>query len=144
MLCLITRGWFSGKSSPCGSHLLYVVLLWSDHWHRYVLNFLYILYLSLVSFDLWLNILWMGNLSGLFFMLGGGLDCRGCCGVVRCVGFSYTLGVSSLFSDIYLVLSVRVCGCMTQKFRQFWLQLCWQKSCSAIRNADFSSFVGVL
>ena len=34
MLCSITGGWFSGKSSFCGIHLLYVVLFWSDHWHR--------------------------------------------------------------------------------------------------------------
>ena len=71
MLCSITGGWFSGKSSHCVNHLLYTVLFWSDHWHRYVLNFFVILYLSLVSFDLWFNIMWMGNLSGLFFYVGG-------------------------------------------------------------------------
>jgi hypothetical protein len=52
MLCSITEGWFSGKSSHCGIHLLYVMLFWSDHWHRYVLNCLVILYLSFVTFDL--------------------------------------------------------------------------------------------
>jgi hypothetical protein len=49
---------------------MWYCVIWSDHWHRYVLNFLVILYLYLVLFDLWFNIMWMGNLSGLFFMLG--------------------------------------------------------------------------
>ena len=66
MLYSITEGWFSGKSSHCSSHLLYVVLFWSNHWHTYVLIFFVILYLSLVSFDLWFNIMWMGNLRGYF------------------------------------------------------------------------------
>ena len=52
MLCSHTVGWFSGKSSFCGIHLLYVMLSCRDHWHRYVLNSLVILYLSIVMFDL--------------------------------------------------------------------------------------------
>ena len=48
------------------------MLFWSDHWHRYVLNFFVILYLFFVSFDLWFSMMCMGNLSGLFFMLGVG------------------------------------------------------------------------
>ena len=71
MLCSITGSWFSGKNLRCDIHLLYVVLFWSDHWHRVVLKFFVILYLSLVSFELWFSIMWMGNLSGLFFVLGG-------------------------------------------------------------------------
>ena len=144
MLCSITGGWFSGKSSHCGSHLLYVVLFWSDHWHRYMLIFFVILYLSLVLFDLWFSIMWMENLRGLFFMLGGGLGCWGGCGSSRYNEFSCVLGVSSLFSDIYLAFSVRTYGCLVHGLVQFWLQLCWQKNCSAIRSAVFSSYVGVL
>ena len=52
MLCSITGGWFSGRCSHCDSHLLYVVLFWSNLWDRYVLNPFVILYLSLVSIDL--------------------------------------------------------------------------------------------
>ena len=119
MLCSITGGWFSGKSSCCGNHLLYVMLFWSDHWHRYVLNSLVILYLSIVVFDLWFSIVCMGNLSGLFFMLGGRLVCWGCCSGGGCRGFSGILGVSSLLSDMYFVLSVRACGCVLHGFGQF-------------------------
>ena len=137
MLCSITWGWFSGKSSHCGNHLLYIVLFWSDHWHRYVLNFFVILHLSFVSFDLWFSIMCMGNLSGLFFMWGNGLGCWGCCGSRGCKGFSCILGVSSLLSDIYFVLNVRACRCLLHGFGQFWLQLWWQKSCSAICSAFF-------
>ena len=144
MLCSITRGWFSGKSSYCDIHLLYVVLFWSDHWHRYVLNFFVFLYLSLISFDLWFNIMWMESLSGLFFVLGGGLGCWDCCGSNGCKGFTCILNVSSLFPDIYLAFNVQACGCVLHRFGQFWLQFCWQKSCSAIRSAVFLSFVGIL
>jgi hypothetical protein len=83
----------------------------------------------------------MGNLSGLFFILGGGF---GCCGVGGGKGFSCIMGVSSLLSDMYFVFSVRARGCLLQGFGQFWLQLCWQKSCSAICSAFISDFVGVL
>jgi hypothetical protein len=62
-------GWFDGNRSFCGSHLLYVVLFWSDHWHRYVLNFLVIIYLSFVTFDLWFSIICIENLNELFCML---------------------------------------------------------------------------
>ena len=78
---------------------------------------------------------------GYFFMLGGGL---GCCGSGRCNVFSCMLGVSSLFSYMYVGFSVRTCGCLLHGFGQFWVQLCWQKSCSAIHRAVFLSFVGVL
>ena len=61
----------------------------------------------------------MGNLSGLFFMLGGGLGCWGCCGSGGCKGFSGILGVSSLLSDMYVALSVRACGYLLHGFGQF-------------------------
>ena len=86
----------------------------------------------------------MGNFSGLFFMLGGGLGCSGCGGNGRRKGSSDILGVSSLLSDMYFVLSVRACGYLLQGVGQFWLQLWWQKNCSAICSAFISSFVGVL
>ena len=60
------------------------MLFWVDHWHRYVWDCFVILYLSFVVFDLWLNILYMGNLMGLFLTLEGGFGCWGCCG---CVGY---------------------------------------------------------
>ena len=37
---------------------------------------------------------------------------------------SILLAVSYLFSDIYLALRVRACGCLVHEFGQFWLQLC--------------------
>ena len=84
----------------------------------------------------------MGNFSGLFFMLGGGLFCWVCCIGGGCEGFSGILGVS-LLSVMYFGLSVRACECVLHGFIQFWLQLWWQKNCSAICSACFSSFVGV-
>ncbi len=54
----------------------------------------------------------MGNASGLFLMLEGGFGCCSCCGNGGCKGFSGILGVSSRLSDMYLALSVRVCGCL--------------------------------
>ena len=119
MLCSITGGWFIGNRSRCDNHLLYVVLFWVDHWHRYVLNFIVILYLSFISFVLWLSMTCMGNLSGLFFMLGGGLGCSGCCGSSGYRVSSGILGVSSLFSVMYRVLRVRACGCLLHVFGQF-------------------------
>lgn len=65
----------------------------------------------------------MGNLIGLFFILGGGLGFWGCCGIGRCEGFVGIRGVSYVLFDIYLVLSVRACGCLLHMFMQFWLQL---------------------
>ena len=92
-----------------------------DHWHRYVLVFIVILYLSFVSIDLCFSIVCMENFSGLFFILGGGLGCTSCVGG----GSSGTLGVSSLFTDMYCGLSVRACGCLLHEVGQFWLQLWW-------------------
>ena len=108
------------------------------------MNVFVILYLSFVSFDLWLSIICIGNLSGFFIILGGGLGWWGCCGNGGCRGFSCILGVNSLFTDMYCALSVRACGCLLHGFVQCWLQLWWQKSFSAICSAFFSSFVGVL
>lgn len=54
----------------------------------------------------------IGNLSGLFFYVGSGLGCCSCCGNGGCKGFSAIMGVSSLLSDMYFVLSVRACGCL--------------------------------
>ena len=82
-----------------------------------------ILYLSFVTCDLRFSMVCMGNLIGLFFILEGGLGCWGCCGSGGCKEFSGVLGVSSLLSDIYFVLSVRACGCLLQGFEQLWLQL---------------------
>ena len=42
--------------------------------------------------------------------------------------FSCIMGVSSLFADVYRVLSVRACGCLLHGFGQYWLQFWWQKS----------------
>ena len=70
MLCLITKGWFSGNSSLCGIHLLYVVWFWSVHWHRYVLYFFVILYLSFVSFVLWFIIVMYGKFYWVVFYVG--------------------------------------------------------------------------
>ena len=86
----------------------------------------------------------MGNLSGLFFMAGGGLVCWGCCSGGGCNRFSGIMGVRFLLSDMYFALSVRICGCLLHGIGQFWLQLWWQKSCSAMCSACFSSFVDVL
>ena len=58
MLCSITKGWF-------------VALFLSDHWHRYVLNFFVILYLSFVIFDLWFSMLYMKNLLGYLGLVVG-------------------------------------------------------------------------
>ena len=60
--------------------------------------------------------MWMGNLSGFFSMLAGGLGCWGCCGSGGCKGFACILGVSSLFPDIYLALSMRICGFLLHRF----------------------------
>ena len=68
MLCVMTVGWLKGKSSFCGIHLLYVILFSRVHWHKYVLYFFVILYLSFEMFVLWSNIMLMPNLMGLFFM----------------------------------------------------------------------------
>ena len=59
-------------------------------------NCFVILYLSFVVFDLWLSILYIGNLMGLFFMLEGGFGCWGCCGCGGCKGLSEILGSNSL------------------------------------------------
>ena len=56
-------------------------------------------------------------------MLKGGLGCSGCCGSVGCMGSSGVMGVSSLFSEMYRVLSVRACGCVLHGVGQFWFQL---------------------
>ena len=82
-------------------------------------NCFVILYLSVVVFDLWLSILYMGNLMGLFFMLEGGFGCWGCCGCVGYNGVSGILGSNSLLFDIYFTCSVRACGCLLHWFGQF-------------------------
>lgn len=115
MWCSITRGWFIGNRSRCDSHWLYVVWFWVIHWHKYVLVFTVILFLSLVSFVVCFSITCMGNCIGLFFMLGGGFGCSGCDGGI----FSVIPGVISLFIDMYCVLSVRACGCLLHGVRQF-------------------------
>ena len=72
MLCVMTFGWLNGKSSLCVIHFLYIILFWRVHWHKYVLYFFVILYLSFVVFVLWSNIALMLYLIGLFFTLRGG------------------------------------------------------------------------
>lgn len=74
---------------------MYVWLFWDVHWHRYVLYFFVILCLSVILFALWSSMFWMGNLSGLFFMFGGGVGCCGCCGTGGCKGGVGNRGVSS-------------------------------------------------
>ena len=64
-------------------------------------NFVVILYLSFVIFNLWFSILYMGNLIGLFFMLGGGFGCWSCFGGGGYKELSGILGSNSLLSDIY-------------------------------------------
>jgi hypothetical protein len=86
--------------------------------------------------------MFMGNLSGLFFMLGGGLGCCACCGGVIGRVLSCVLGVRSLLSDVYFVLSVRVYRCLLHGLGQFWLQLGWQNSCSAMCSAFFLVLLG--
>ncbi len=88
-----------------------------------MLYFLVILYLSFVLFDLCFSILCMGNPSGLFLMLGGGFGCCICCGNGGCRGFSGIMGVNSRLSEMYLALSVRICGCLLHGIEQSWLQL---------------------
>lgn len=75
------------------------MLFWVVHSHRYELYCFVILYLSFVVFDLWLSILYIGNLMGLFLMLEGGFGCWGCCGVGK--GLSEIMGSLSLLSVVY-------------------------------------------
>ena len=51
----------------------------------------------------------IGILLGLFSTCVGGGGCWGCCGVGGSTGLSIILGCSSLFSEMYCVLSVLVC-----------------------------------
>ena len=85
-----------------------------------------------------------GKIAWIVFYVRGGLGCWGCCGSGGCRGVSNIVGVSSLFSDMYCVLSVRACECLLHGIGQFGLQLGWQKSFSAICNAFFISFVEVV
>ena len=87
---------------------------------------------------------YIGYLSGLFTMLEGGLVGCICCCIDMFRGFIGILGVIVWLFVIYLVFRVRGGGCMLHTFGQSWLQLGWQKSCSAMFNALFSNFVGVL
>ena len=61
----------------------------------------------------------IGNLLGLFIMFIGGFGYCECCGGVECRGLSISLGCSSLFFDIYCVLSVLVCTWMGHGVGQF-------------------------
>ena len=88
-------------------------------------NFLVILYISFVSLVSWFNILCMENLIGLFFTCRGGLGCWDCCGRGGCRGFIGILGVKSLLSDMYCILSVRAWGWLSHVVGPFWLQLGW-------------------
>ena len=108
VLCLITSGWLNGKSSLCGSHLLYIVWSCNSHWYKYELQFFVILYLSLVSFSSWFIMACIGNLFGLFIIFAGGDGCWGCCGRVRCSGPHIILGCSSLLYEMYCVLIILV------------------------------------
>ena len=68
-----------------------------------MLNFLVILYLSLVSFVLSFNIMWMENLSGLFFILGVDWIVGVVVEVVDVKGF-FALWVLVLYFLIYILL----------------------------------------
>jgi hypothetical protein len=56
-------------------------------------------------------------------MFDGAFGCCVCCSSGGCRGFSDILGVSAGLFDMYLSLSVRVCGCMEHKFGQSWVHL---------------------
>jgi hypothetical protein len=109
-----------------------------------VLKFFVILYLSFVSLSLWLIMVSIGNLFGLFIIFVGGDGYWGCCGGVWCIGLSTILGCSSLFSEMYRALSVLVWMWLGQRVGQFWLQVGLQNSCVAIFSALISSLVGAL
>ena len=72
--------------------------------------------MSLVSFDLWFSMVCIGNMSGLFMMLEGGLVRCVCCGSGVVVGFASVLGSSVWLFVINCVLryKVRGCGCLLQ------------------------------
>ena len=122
MLCFITSGRLIGKSSLCGIHLKYVVWFDPVHWQRYVLWFFVILYLSLVSLNLCFIIACIGNLCGLFVILGGGWFIWAGCGIVGCIGFSTILGCRSLLFVMYCSLSVQFCVWLGHGMGQFSLQ----------------------
>jgi hypothetical protein len=84
-----------------------------------VLYFFVILYLSIVSFNLWFIMFCIGNLLGLFVMFVGGCGYCGCCGSVGCIGPSIILGCSSMLSEMYCGLSVLVCVWLGQGVGQF-------------------------
>ena len=86
----------------------------------------------------------IGNLLRFFIIFVGGLGCCGCCGSGGCVGHSFVLGRSSLFLEMYCVLSVLVCVWLRHGMWQFCLHDGVQNSCVAIFNALISNLVGDL
>ena len=85
----------------------------------------------------------IGNLLGLFSTFVGGGECWGCCGIEGSTGLSIILGCSSLFSEMYCVLSVLVGIWFVQGVGQFWLQVGLQNNCVAIFSAFFLVLLGI-
>ena len=75
-----------------------------------------LLYCICLWFRLWFNMVCIGNRSGLFMMLEGGLVRCVCCGSGVVVGFASVLGSSVWLFVINCVLryKVRGCGCLLQ------------------------------
>jgi hypothetical protein len=73
--------WFSyGNKSFWGSHLLYVDLFGSIHWHRYDVYCFVILFLSLKMWGWSLIMECIGNCVWFFWMCGGGFGYVGSVG----------------------------------------------------------------
>lgn len=80
--------------------MVYILLLSWVHWHRYVVYFLGILYVSLVWSCLWSSIICIGKLRRLFVMNGGGMfGC--CCCMFGGMGLCAVRGVRVELFDIY-------------------------------------------
>ena len=91
----------------------------------------------LVSLCFWLIMICIGNLLGLFSTFVAGGECWWYCGIEGCTGLSIILGCSSLFFDMYCVLSVLVCMWLVQGVGQFWLQVGLQNNYAAIFSTFF-------
>ena len=122
-----------------------ICCIWCDHLLSIGIGMCYsfwLFYIYLLS-HLWLIIICIGNLHGLFSTFVGGGECWGCCGIGRCTGLSIILRCSSLFSEMYCVLDVLVCMWLVQWVGQFWMQVGLENSCVAIFSAFASSLVGI-
>lgn len=61
MLCSITKGWLDEKNLCWGNHLLYVILFYNVHWHRYMLYFFCNLIFFLSLYNSWFSLVFMKN-----------------------------------------------------------------------------------